>query len=270
MQIKSQKNIMLILFYIIAGLVIGLLSGLLGIGGGIISVPALFYLFHIYDFPREYLMHTCIATSLAATLITSTGATFSHHKKRALLPSALKNIVPGLIVGCLLGASLSIYLPSRFLQIFFGCMSMVFAVYFFFPKLPQIQIAPHPNKTLLFFGFIIGILSSLLGVGGGIFMLPVLLWYHVSLQNAVASSSAGTLATAFAGTAIYLFIAYGKTTAPHTVGFINIPALLGIGISSLCTTSIGCKLSHILPPTIIKRVFAIALTITGLSMILSN
>jgi uncharacterized membrane protein YfcA len=214
-------------------------------------------------------MHTCIATALATTLMTSLGSTFAHHKKRALLPSVLKIIGPGLIIGCIFGAILSTYLSSQFLQFLFGSMSILFALYFFFPKLPQLHIAPHPNKSLFLFGLLVGSLSSLLGVGVGIFMVPILLGYHISLQNAVASSSAGTLATALTGTIVYLFIAYGKPTIPETIGYIDIPAFLGIGISSLCTTSLGCKLAHTLPPTVIKRIFAVALAITGATMIVS-
>ena len=259
----------MIAIYILIGLVTGILAGLLGIGGGVITVPALFYLFHIYNFPPEHLMHTCIATALATTLMTSIGSTFAHHKKRALLPSVLKIIGPGLIIGCIFGAILSTYLSSAFLQILFGSMSILFALYFFFPKLPQLHIASKPDKFLFFFGLLVGCLSSLLGVGGGIFMVPILLGYCISLQNAVASSSAGTLATALTGTIVYLFIAYGKPTIPDTIGYIDIPAFLGIGISSLCTTSLGCKLAHTLPQTITKRIFAIALGATGLTMLIS-
>ncbi len=264
------KIYMLILLFIIIGLVTGILAGLLGIGGGVITVPAMFYLFKYTHFPHEHLMHTCIATALATTLMTSIGSTISHHIKRTILFSVLKYIVPGLIVGCIFGALLSEFLSNRFLQIFFGAMSVLFAIYFFFPKLPKLHFASEPNKSLVFFGLVIGSLSSLLGVGGGIFMVPILLGYNISLKNVVASSSAGTLATAFVGTLIYLFIAYGDPTLPDSIGFVNIPAFLAIGISSLCTTTLGCKLSHTLKPELIKRIFAIALGITGLTMIFST
>jgi hypothetical protein len=258
---------MLILFLIIIGLITGILAGLLGIGGGVITVPALYYLFHFYHFPNDHLMHTCIATALAATLLTSSGSTFSHHQKKALVFPVLKIIVPGLVVGCIAGALISSYLSSNALRIIFGTMSILFALYFFFPKLPPLHIAHQPNKSLALFGIIIGSLSSLLGVGGGIFMVPILLGYKVALKNTIASSSAGTLATAFAGTIAYLFIAHGHSSAPNTIGYIEIPAFLTIGICSLLTTSLGCKLAHTLPPVLIKRIFACALAITGIAMI---
>lgn len=262
--------IMIIIAFIIVGLVTGILAGLLGIGGGVITVPAMYYLFKAAHFPEEDLMHTCVATALAATMLTSIGSTWSHHKKGALIPSVIKLIAPGLMMGCLLGAMIATYLSGNALRITFGSMAALFAIYFFFPKLPPLHIAHAPNKSLVLFGICIGTLSSLLGVGGGIFMVPILLGYKVSMQNTVAASSAGTLVTAFMGTIVYLYIAYGKTYTLDTIGYIDIPAFLAIGLCSLATTSLGCKLSHSLPTGIIKRVFAIALAATGIAMILSS
>ncbi len=255
---------------IIIGLITGVLAGLLGVGGGVITVPAMYYLFQFYEFPAPFLMHTCIATALAATTITSSGSSWSHYKKKAIDFSVLKQIVPGLIVGCLAGAFLSRYLSSRALEILFGGMSILFSVYFFAPKRPDLYIAPHPNRSLLLFGLMIGALSSLLGVGGGIFMVPLLLAYQVPLPRTVASSSAGTLATAFVGSLAYLYLAKEPTGIPFTLGYIQIPAFLLIGLGSLATTSLGCKLAHSLHPGLIKKIFATALCTTGLAMILGK
>jgi len=258
---------LLIILFILIGLLTGLLAGLLGIGGGVITVPALFLIFSLYHTESTHLMHVCIATALATTLITSLGSTWAHHKKRAILSSVLKMTGPGLVLGCLLGVFCSSVLSSKVLQTSFGIMMVCFALYFFFPNLPQLQIAKRPNPSLFLFALLIGILSSLLGVGGGIFMVPILLGYHVSLKNTVASSSAGTLITAGVGTIAYLCIAKGSSPLPYSVGYINIPAMMAIGISSICTTSLGCKLSHTLPQDLTKKVFATVLAITGISML---
>lgn len=261
---------MLFFLLIIIGLITGILAGLLGIGGGVITVPAMYYLFQYYDFPLDHLMHTCIATSLASTMLTSLGSTWSHHRKSSILYTALKMIVPGLVIGCVSGAAVSYFLSSNTLKAIFGIMAIVFAIYFFFPKLPQIKIANAPNQSLGLFGFVVGNLSSLLGVGGGIFMVPILLGYQMSLQSSVATSSASTLATALTGTLSYLVIAQGQVSGPDSFGYIQIPAFLTIGICSLATTSWGSKLAHTLPPTLIKKVFACALAATGVAMILGS
>ncbi len=258
---------MIIFLFIVIGLITGILAGLLGIGGGMITVPSMFYIFHLLKTKPDNLMQICVATALATTLMTSLGSTFSHHKKKTILPHVLKIVIPGLVIGCILGAFASYFLSSRTLQIVFGTISTLFAIYFFFPKLPHFNIAPHPNKTLSLFGILVGILSSLLGVGGGIFLIPIFLGFHISLLNTAASSSACTLATAFVGTIAYLFMGYGQTTMPNTIGYIHIPAFLLMGISSLSTTALGVKLSHILPPHVTKRVFAIVLGCTGLTML---
>ena len=260
---------MIILFYLIIGLFTGILSGMLGIGGGVISVPALFYIFKIINPSDPFLMHKCIATTLGSTLITSIGASLAHHKKRALLPTILKIIVPGLMMGCIAGALISLVIPSGFLQSFFGWMALFLCIHFLFPNLFKGEIAPGPTNAICFFGFLIGALSSLIGIGGGIFMVPLLLAYTVPLKNAIATSSVGTFVTAFVGSLIYLCIAYGQSTGPNTLGFINIPACLGIGLSSLVTSSFGVKLSYLLPTKIVKKGFALALAVTGISMIVS-
>jgi uncharacterized membrane protein YfcA len=202
-------------------------------------------------------------------MVTSMGSTWSHQKRKTLHSSAVKMIIPGLVIGCISGAIISNFLSNTILKEAFGIMALIFAVYFFFPKLPQIHIAEKPNKSLLAFGFAVGNLSSLLGVGGGIFLIPVLLGYKIPLQSSIATSSAGTLTTAFTGSLAYLVIAQGQLAVPDTFGYIQIPAFLTIGACSLITTSLGAKLAHTLPPSLIKRIFATVLGATGLAMLLN-
>jgi uncharacterized membrane protein YfcA len=249
---------MFFVLLIFLGLTTGLLGGLLGIGGGVITVPALYYLLSYYDFPSQYLMHTCIATSLASTILTSSGSTFAHARKKTHHVSAILFIIPGLIFGCILGAMSSHWFSSNTLRTIFGCMAILFALYFFFPKLPPLHIRHKPDISLSCFALLIGTLSSLLGVGGGLFLIPVLLGYRLHLNNAIATSSAGTLTTALTGSLAYFWI---------NSDLVNLSAFLCIGLSSLCTTHLGCQLAHILPHTLIKRIFACALGLTGLVMI---
>ncbi len=257
-----------ILILIIIGLFTGILAGLLGIGGGVITVPALYYLLQMYHEPSDHLMHICVATALASTLFTSFGTSWAHYRRKAISSSVLKILVPGLLIGCIVGAFATQILPSSSLRIMFGCMSFLIAIYFFFPHLPQFEIAPHPNKSLSFIGVVIGCLSTLLGVGGGIFMVPILLGYHVSLRNTIATSSVGTLTTALMGSLVYLWIAKESVVSiPLTLGYINLPSFFIIGLCSLTTTSWGAKLAHTLPHNLIKRIFGCALIATGFAMV---
>lgn len=269
MQPLDMKYFMLVLF-ILVGAVTGVLAGLLGIGGGVITVPALYYILYFYDFPREYIMHTSIATALAATFLTSIGSTWAHYQKKAILKTPLMIIVPGLLLGTIFGAPLTEALSSNLLREIFGAMAIVFSFYFMFPRLPNLYIAAKPNFSLALLGIIFGILSTLLGIGGGIFMVPALLGYQIPLRNVVATSSAGTLATALAGSIAYLVVAWDLPHLPETIGFIQIPAFLLIGICSLFTTSLGVRLAHALPALLIKKIFAIALGATGIAMTLGR
>lgn len=258
---------MLILIFIFLGLFTGLLGGLLGIGGGVITVPSLYYIFTWYGMPHVDIMHTSVATALAATTLTSMGSTWAQHRKKMIDGSILKLLVPGLVIGSILGAILSLFISNEALRIFFGAIAICCSVYFFFPRLPHFNIAPHPNRSLIGFGIVFGCLASLLGIGGGLFIIPTLLGYHVAMKRVIAVSSAGTLATALVGSIAYLIVAWNRSTIPHTVGYIEIPAFLAIGICSFLTTSLGVKLAHALHTDWIKRIFALVLCVTGFFML---
>ena len=255
---------------ILVGFVTGFLSGLLGIGGGIISVPALYYFLIYLGFPRDSVMHLSIATALASTFLTSLGSTWSHHKKKVVIFPILKLIAPGLLVGCIGGAILSHFLSDDVLKRIFGAMAILLAAFFFFPHLPHPRFGKKPNHTLLFWGVGVGCLSTLLGIGGGIFMVPILLGYALSIQNTIAVSAAGTLTTALLGTLLYLFIGWNEIQLPFFFGYIYLPGFLAIGFGSLLTTHWGAKLVHSLPTPLIKRIFASALAATGITMMLGS
>jgi len=250
---------MLIILFIL-GLLSGLFAGLLGIGGGIISVPVLYYLFSWQNLPNA--MEVAIATSLAAIFITTLLSTWVHHRKSKGLPFRILGfLVPGLIVGCISGAQLAHLLPGNALRIIFGGMAILIGIYFSVPKFPIPKISERPNPLLTFFGLIIGHLSSLLGIGGGIFTVPLLLAYHLPAQNLIAASSAATLTTSFIGTITYLLMGAHMSTTVNWVAF------LAISLGSLCTTAFGVHLAQKLPTPLLKRIFGAVLSFTGAVML---
>jgi|SRR5579872_6223313 len=257
----------IIILFAASGMLSGILGGLLGIGGGIVTVPVLYYSLQFAGIPDDRVMQVAISTSLAATFLTAFASTWAHHQKRHIQFSILQYLVPGLIIGCVSGALTAHLIPSVFLREFFGITAILFGLYFFFPKLPHLSIAKHPNPSLSLFGLAIGYLSSLLGIGGGIFTIPILFGYQVPMKNTIATSSASTLATALAGTLTYLLIAWSKPSLPETVGYIELPAFLSIGIASIFFAPLGVKLSHYLPTGLIQRIFACALGTTGIAML---
>ena len=254
--------------FILIGLVTGLLAGLLGIGGGVITVPCLYYLFSFTELPESRWMQIAASTSLAATCITSLASTLAHHQKKSILLPPLKLLVPGLVLGSITGSYLSHQFSSHTVRIIFGGLSLLLGVYFFFPHLPHLRLGSHINRGLSVFGVLIGTLSSLLGIGGGLFTIPILMGYQVPLKNALGTSSVSTLFSAFLGTFSYLLIGWGKNPIPYTVGFIYLPALIFIASASLCTSPIGAHLSHFFSVTLIKRILGAVIIFTGLTMFL--
>lgn len=257
----------IIALYILLGLITGVIAGLLGIGGGLITVPSLYYIISHTQVFEGQPMHVAIATSLATTFFTSIGSSFAHYKRGTILFQVVKTMVPALIIGCVSGAVLSLFFSNFYLKWTFGLFSVLFSILFFFPQVFSWKISISSNKVLnlLFLG--VGALSSLLGVGGGIFMVPLLLGYQLPLKNAIAISSVGTLISSLTGSIAFLIIGESQNVCT-TTGWIDMQAFLLIGLSSLLTTSIGVKLSHIIPVPIVKKLFAIVLAATGLLMML--
>jgi len=262
-------DLTIIILFVLSGLLTGLLAGLLGIGGGLITVPVIYYLLPLAGFPEEKIMQVAVGTSLAATFITSFASTWAHYHKKTIVFSAFKRIVPGLIFGCMFGALIAHFLPSLFLREIFGCMAILFGIYFLFPRFPHPRFGSSPNFTLSIFGLGIGTLSSLLGIGGGLFTVPVFLGYQLPMKNAVGTSSSATLVTALVGTISYLFIAWHKPSIPETFGYIELPVFFAISLGSVSTSWLGVKLSHVLHTDIVKRIFACACAITGILMLIS-
>lgn len=259
-----------ILIFLFFGAMTGVLAGMLGIGGGVITVPLLYFVLQYSPFPKDEVMHVAIATALATTFVTSCGAVWSHHQRKAVLYHTLKWIAPGLAAGCIAGAILTFYLPNTLLRYIFGVVVVLLSVYFFFPKLPPLHIASKLNWTLAIWTLVVGCLSTLLGVGGGMFMVPILLGYQMHMKNAVAVSSVTTLVSALFGSIAFIVIAQQAPPLPQTLGYIDLTGFLTLGLSSLLTTAVGVKLAHTLPTPLIKRIFACALAITGVALLIGK
>ena len=249
------------------GLLSGLLGGLLGIGGGVVTVPALYFLFQYFGLFGERDMEIAVSTSLAAGFVTSAVSAFAQFRKKAILFSVLKFLLGGLILGCICGSFIGHHLSSALFTSIFGVMAVLLGAYFCFPRLPNLSISPSPNGTLSLFGFLMGSISSLLGIGGGSMTFPILLGYHVPAKNASATSSVSTLITTFFGSMTYLFIAWGKPEFPDTFGSIDVPSWIAISAGSILSSPFGVKLSSTLPVAHIKQIFGVCLCVIGLSMI---
>jgi uncharacterized membrane protein YfcA len=259
---------LVLIAYFLLGLFAGTIGGLMGLGGGIIIVPALHYIFIGQGFPSGIIMHLAVATSLATIVFTALAATWTHHRKDAVLWPTVGLLVPGIFMGGVAGAVIANYLPSNTLRIGFGVFELLVAI--------QIasDIKPSPHRNLptaggtVSTGGGIGMMSTLLGIGGGTMTVPFLLWCNVNMRNAVATSSACGLPIAFAGATSMIVTGWDNAALPaDSLGYVYWPAALVIIAATVIAAPFGAKLAHLLPIITLKRLFAVLVAAVGIRML---
>lgn len=266
--------------FLIIGALAGFAAGLFGVGGGTIIVPLLFIVFTQMDYSADVIMHLALGTSLATIIVTSISSLMAHNKKGAVMWPVFRNLAPGLAIGCFLGAGIAGQISGRYLQLIVGVFLLWVAYKMFFGGKKQVtnnvsNINPasganYTNTELpskpkqLAAGGVIGVASAIFGIGGGSLTVPYLTRYGVVMQRAVGTSAACGLPIAIAGALGYMvFGAQAQINVPNTVGFVHIYAFLGISIMSFFTAKLGAKVAHVLSPQLLKRCFAILLTVVG-------
>lgn len=257
---------MALFIYVMTGLLAGILSGLLGIGGGIIVVPSLFLTFYYLGFSVEYAMQVSIGTSLGAMVLTSFSSAVSHYLKRGIVWAYFYSLTPGILIGSILGARAADILPSRILGIFFGmCLVLIGFYFLFFKKIEQEDKAPKNSRPFLLslLGIGIGTLSALLGIGGGIITVPLLSYYKVPLRKAISTSAAVGFIIALFGALSFLAFGMGKDPCKECLGYLYLPAFITIGLSAALTAPFGARIAYILPTLFIQHIFGFVLISAG-------
>jgi len=254
--------------YVILGSVVGILAGLLGVGGGLIIVPVLATLFILQGVDSQIIMHLALGTSLASILITSISSVISHHKKHAVAWNQVYKLSLGIIFGAWCGGIMASQLSSAFLKPIFGVFELLVAAYMLYGKKPgEHQCRP----SLLNFnisGSLIGFISSIVGIGGGTMSVPWLLWHGNSIHKAIATSAAIGFPIALSGSISYLYTGWKHTSLPeYSIGFIYLPALLGIIVSSVVFAPIGATLAHQLDVQKLKKTFAYLLIVLAIYLL---
>lgn len=269
-----------IFYYLIAGAFAGILAGLFGIGGGMVIVPALIYIFKIQGIPEAALTHIGIGTSLATIIITSISSLRAHDSKGAVNWSVWKRMAPGLVLGSLIGAGIAFVINGNSLQIIIGIGAFLVGLKMLFMKNKTLEIndfskLPSPIGQTGLGGFI-GLASAIFGIGGGTLTVPLLSNYGLKIQDAVGTSAACGLPIASAGAIGFLFFGQFvdvsiKESLPNgVVGFVHMYAFICVSFASFFTARIGAKIAHKLPAVILKKAFAVLLLIVGVKLILNS
>lgn len=250
------------------GLLAGLLAGLFGIGGGLVIVPALAILFATQNFPVDAVLLMAVATSLATIILTALSSVFAHHRLGAVLWDKVLRLSPMIMVGAVAGAVLAEHITVDALR-------YVLVVFLFYAgTLMALQIKPTGGSTRQTIGMdfavavMIGLLSSIVGIGGGTLTVPYLVHGQMPMRNAVAVSSACGLPIAIAGTASYALLGWNNVDLPEwSLGYVYLPAFAGIGLSSVFTAPLGAKLANKLPAAKLKRYFSLLLFVMAVKLL---
>ncbi|MDO4223704.1 MAG: sulfite exporter TauE/SafE family protein [Acinetobacter sp.] len=257
------------IFYLAIGSVSGFCAGLFGIGGGLIIIPCLYFFFRYMHYPEQGIMHLAIGTALASIIISSLSSALAHHKKKAILWPIVKNFVPLMMLGSVLGAWIADQLTSSVLQIVIGLFALWTAQKMFFTAKQVVvsQALPSAWQQRSVAG-LIGIASAIFGIAGGSITVPYLNRYGVVMQNAVATSAACGVPIAIMGAVGYLwFGSQQNLNLPQSIGYVHIWAFLGISIASFLTAKLGVKVAHAISAAKLKRYFALELVVVGIYFI---
>ena len=244
--------------YLCIGAFAGVFAGMLGIGGGLLLVPALAMMFSAQGLvPATEVLHVALGTSMASIIFTALASIRTHHRHGAVRWDVVKIITPGIILGTALGALIASSVPVRPLAIFFTFFVCIVAVQM------AMNLKPKPSRELPGavglggVGLGIGILSSLVAIGGGSLTVPFLTWCNVRVQNAIGTSAAVGLPIALGGTAGYIFNGWSKAGLPAgSLGYVYLPALAVLVVATMMTAPFGARLAHRLPVATLKRFFS--------------
>ncbi|WP_298768410.1 sulfite exporter TauE/SafE family protein [uncultured Shewanella sp.] len=251
------------------GALIGFLAGLLGIGGGLIAVPALLSILPLVGFSHGFLPHVAIATSLAAIILTGLSSAISHQKRDNIPWFLFKPMLPGFVMGSLCAGFISEKISAGALQQIFAVFVLLMAVKMAFPfKAESQRKLPH-FLVLLMTAIVISIIAALLGIGGSVLLVPFLTFFGIQMRYAIGFSAASGLLIASFGSVGYVLAGWDVHGLPQfTLGYIYIPALLGIVSTSVLIAPLGAKAASTWRTDILKRLFALLLVIIGLKLVL--
>lgn len=251
------------------GIVSGVAAGLLGIGGGAVIVPALSNALLLMGYNAEIVQHVAVGTSLAIIIPTGIMSARAHHKRGALDMNVFWLWAPFIVVGTFVGGLMAGWYSGDVLRIVFAAMAFIIAANIVFGF--QTRLMGHLKGSSLthrISGFVVGYLSSLMGIGGGSLTVPTLVAFGESMHKAVGTSAAIGVAIALSGTAGFIISGWGaENLPPLSLGYINLVALVLVAVLAALCAPFGAALAHRLDQKTLKYVFATFLVAVGLNML---
>ena len=262
----DQNQIIFILAAMAASaVVVGFMAGFFGIGGGLIMVPILFFIFSFAGIEQSFVMHIAIGTSFSIIIPNSIVSTITHMKFKAVDFNIVKTFGVFVVIGVVLGTIFAVSLKTSSLVLFFSIMTMIFAIYFLIEKE---KINPAPRKINVIYriicGFLSGFLSAPMGIGGGVFNTPIFKMFGYPINVAIGSSAAiGFLIALIGAIGFAVSGSYLNTNVPLSLGFVNIPTFLIFVPITTFMAKIGAETVHKFNKGLIGRIFGIYLFIVA-------
>ena len=249
---------------------VGFVAGLFGIGGGLITVPFLYYIFNSLGIDQQYLMHLAVGTSFAIIIPTSIVSVLTHHKFNAVDFDIVKSygiyVISGVIIGTIFAASLK----TKSLVLFFSIVIFFLGIYLLLIKEKEVNAIIKIKLHLkIILGFLVGFISAPMGIGGAIMNVPILKFFGYSINKAIGSAAAiGFLIALFGAIGFLITGSYLKTNLPLSIGFLNVPAfLIFIPITTLMAR-LGARTVHKIDKNKISKYFGIFLLIIATKFLL--
>ena len=259
-----------LVIFLCTGAVAGVLAGLFGIGGGMVMVPALVFVLSAQGLPQDIVVHVALATSLAVIALSSISSTRSHHRRGSVRWDVLRIYGPALAIGALLGALIADALSGGFLKRLVGVSSLLIALQMALDyRFSALEGMAKPGRAELgAAGGVVGVLSSLIGIGGGSLTGPYLALRGFDMRHCVGTAAAGGIPIAWAGAVGYVIAGWGVAGVPQpSLGYVSGSGFLALGAASTLCAPLGARFAHSLSPRTLQLAFAAMLTVVGCLML---
>lgn len=264
----SVFSVEVILLFLLLGSVVGLLAGLFGVGGGIVTVPVLILGLPLVGVPTAHAIHMAVGTSLATIVVTSVSSIRAHHRRGGVIWSEFRHLAPGILIGAWLGGIIANMLAGPVLQRIFGLFAIGVGL-----RMVLLDRADGQGRTVRavaksLIGVLIGLVSAMVGIGGGALTVPFLHAAGVDMKRAVATSSACGLPIAVAGAGSFMVAGWGVEDLPAgSLGYVYWPVALIVVLTSALLAPVGASLAHRLPGSRLRRIFGLFLTAVGIKLL---
>ena len=242
---------------------VGFVAGLFGIGGGLITVPFLYYVFNTAGINQDYIMHLAVGTSFAIIIPTSTVSVMTHHKFKAVDFDIVKSYGIYVVLGVIFGTIFAASLKTKSLVLFFSIIILLLGIYLLLLKEKETNITLEIKLHLkVILGFLAGFISAPMGIGGAVMNVPILKFFGYSINKAIGSAAAiGFLIALFGATGFLISGSYLNTNLPLSIGFLNIPAFLIFIPITTFMARIGARTVHKIDKNKISKYFGIFLLV---------